>query len=62
MDTLIIILLALALYFVPTIVAYRRDSDSFGLILLVNIIAGWTLIGWLAILIWAAEGKKSSEA
>ena len=44
---------AAALYLIPTIVAYRRKSQNRGLIATLNVLAGWTGIGWLAALVWA---------
>lgn len=41
------------LYFAPSIVAfYRAKPSRFGIALL-NLLAGWTVIGWLAAFIWA---------
>jgi hypothetical protein len=40
------------LYFLPTIVASHRGHNVTG-ILLLNLLFGWTIIGWWAILIWA---------
>ncbi len=39
------------LYFLPTIIG-RNKSDA-GLIFVVNLFLGWTLIGWFVALIWA---------
>ena len=41
-----------ALYFLPTILAHNRGHRVAG-ILLLNLFFGWTIIGWLAILLWA---------
>ena len=40
-------------YFLPTILA-RHKGDFMG-IFLVNLLAGWTVIGWFIALIWAAK-------
>ena len=39
------------LYFLPTIIG-RNKSDA-GAIFAVNLLLGWTVIGWFAALIWA---------
>lgn len=47
------------LYCLPSIVAAsRRCKDTFS-ILALNILAGWTLIGWLIAFIWSftSEGR-----
>jgi hypothetical protein len=45
--------LALALYLAPTILAARRHKRSLLLISLLDVLLGWTLLGWIAALIWA---------
>lgn len=41
-------------YFVPFMVAGARDHDAFIPILVVNALLGWTVVGWLACMVWAA--------
>lgn len=40
-------------YFVPTVIAWLRNHPQAPLITAINIGAGWTLIGWVATLVWA---------
>ncbi len=47
------------IHFVPSFVAFSRNHASRKLILLLNVIMGWTVIGWALLLYWAAQGKKS---
>jgi ribosomal protein L40E len=50
---------ALAAYFVPTIIAaFRRAKDMVGIVLL-NVLAGWTFIGWVIALVWSIVGQKN---
>ena len=37
-------------------VAAARDNDAYITILLVNLLVGWTGIGWVACLVWAWLG------
>ena len=46
--------LILALYFVPTGVAYFREHKQTLAIFLTNLLTGWTFIGWVIAIIWAA--------
>lgn len=39
------------MYFLPTIIG--RDKSDAGLIFLVNLFLGWTVIGWIVAFIWA---------
>lgn len=50
---LVLILLLLALYFIPTIVAASRNHPNGTPIAVLNIFLGWTFIGWVVALIWA---------
>jgi hypothetical protein len=46
-------LVSLALYLLPTIIVLaRRKKNVLGPIL-VNVLLGWTFIGWIVALIWA---------
>lgn len=40
------------LYFLPTIVASNRGHHTTG-ILLLNLFLGWTVIGWIVLMLWA---------
>ena len=57
-NTIIVILVILivAIYMLPTLIAYGRDHPRRSLIGLVNIVFGWTLLGWLAVFVWALVG------
>ena len=57
---LLLIALGIALYFLPAYIAHKRKHPSFGGILLLNILLGWTLIGWLGALIWASASTGTA--
>jgi len=47
------------LYLLPSYIAACRDAPRFAGILGLNLMAGWTGLGWLATLIWAfVDAKK----
>ena len=50
-------LVVLILYLVPTFIAHIRDAEAYGKIFLLNVLLGWTVIGWLAALIWSLRAK-----
>ena len=50
---LVLICLLLALIFLPTIIALHYDAENKTWIFLVNLVAGWTGLGWLLALFWA---------
>jgi hypothetical protein len=43
----------LGFYFAPTLTAGYLNHRQFTGILLLNLLLGWTFIGWVAALIWA---------
>lgn len=47
---------ATLLYFLPAIVG--RNKADFAGILLLNLLLGWTVIGWIAALIWACAADR----
>jgi hypothetical protein len=53
MAGLISLAILLALYFTPSIIAHNRNHRQFTAIFLLNLITGWTFIGWVAALIWS---------
>lgn len=63
-NLIAIILIGACLFFylMPTIVAARRKHAASGLVFLVNLLIGWTLIGWVVALIWAASGQAGTPA
>ncbi len=42
-------------YLVPFMLAAARDHDQVVGVLLLNVLLGWTGIGWLAALVWALQ-------
>jgi len=44
---------AIALYFIPGIIASRRSHPNATSIFILNLLLGWSLVGWIIALIWA---------
>jgi len=42
-------------YFLPSILAFARNKRDTGAILVLNILLGWTVIGWVIALVWALK-------
>jgi hypothetical protein len=46
------------LAFLPTIIAAIRHNHATGRIFLLNLLLGWTGIGWIVALVWACTGEQ----
>lgn len=44
-----------AVYFTPIFIAGSRQHPQRIPIALINILAGWTFVGWIAALVWASS-------
>lgn len=53
------LLILLALYFLPAIVAKLRHHRQRTSILIINIFLGWTLLGWVAALAMACSATRN---
>lgn len=51
-------LVVFVIYFLPAMVAFQNKKRNVNAITVLNIFAGWTIIGWVAALIWAATKEK----
>ena len=51
-------LILIALYFVPTILAYTNKKENRAAIGALNFFLGWTLIGWVVALVWSMTVEK----
>ena len=56
----IIVVFMLLPYFLPTIIAMIRNHSSTGGIFALNFFLGWTLIGWIASLVWALSESRTT--
>lgn len=54
--------LVILAYFFPTIAASRYQHPKQTSILYLNILAGWTIVGWVIALRWALKGAKQSNS
>lgn len=58
---LLILLVLILLYLLPAIVAAKRNHHQFGAITLLNILLGWTTIGWIVALIWSFSAVRQQK-
>lgn len=56
---LLLVLVALAIYFLPWLIAVNRDHGNRGSIGVLNLFLGWTFLGWVIALVWAFSSERS---
>lgn len=54
-------MLIINVYFMPSLIAVMRRKQFVG-ILILNLFLGWTILGWVVALIWAAVTHKENFA
>jgi hypothetical protein len=47
--------IGLVMYFLPSIIALARSKRDLTTIFLLNLFLGWSVIGWIVALVWAAK-------
>jgi hypothetical protein len=50
---LILLTMALVIYFLPALIALLRYHKNKLAIFLLNLFLGWTIIGWVSSLVWS---------
>ena len=53
---MLFLIFSVLLYFLPTLIA--REKPELMAIFLVNLLFGWTVIGWFVALIWASAAER----
>src|SRR2546430_15828215 len=59
--SLLVLGLAVLVYFLPSIIANARHNINTGAVLVINIFLGWTFIGWVVALAMAAGGQTQRQ-
>lgn len=49
----------LALYFLPSYIANKKNHKNKIPIILLNVFLGWTFLGWVAALIWSFYKERT---
>lgn len=53
MTAFIVSVLLIALYLAPTIIAVAKKKKNGTAIFVLNLLLGWSIIGWVVALVWA---------
>jgi Superinfection immunity protein len=49
-------------YLLPTLVAAWRSHHQTAAIFVLNLLLGWTVLGWIIALVWAMTATKGAAA
>jgi hypothetical protein len=50
---ILVLFIGLAVYFIPAIIASARRKRNWRAIFALNLLAGWTIVGWIGALVWS---------
>jgi hypothetical protein len=53
-----VIVILVGLYFLPTVIAASRGHKNAAAILVLNLLLGWTVLGWIIALVWSFTSSK----
>ena len=57
---LILAVLAIIAYFIPSIIGLKRKIRNKEILVIVNLLCGWTCVGWILCLIWSITEQTTS--
>lgn len=52
----------LAAYFVPSMIGFSNNAKAQSGIFFLNLLLGWTVIGWVVCFIWSFSGWEKKES
>jgi hypothetical protein len=58
----ILVIGALCLYFLPALIATAREHHNAGAVFALNLLLGWTLLGWIGAIVWAFTRPGTASA
>jgi len=58
---LLVLAIALLLYFLPAIIGSKRQVNNSGWLFVVNLLFGWSGLGWIVCLLWAVCGQTQAQ-
>lgn len=61
-PAMLVIGLGLVIYLLPALVAWRRRHPNVAAIVLLNVLLGWSVLGWVAALVWSVAALPKEHA
>lgn len=62
LGVVLIFAISIALYFLPVIVAQSRRHKNLDAIVVLDVILGWTILGWVIALVWSFTSNTKTAA
>ena len=60
-EVFLIVVAAVIGYFLPALLATGRKHHQNGAIFTLNLLLGWTFLGWVAALVWAMTAVQKPD-
>ena len=61
LDALSLLLVLYFVYMAPTMIAVARCRPNAAIIFAANVFLGWTVVGWIAVFVWALKRENISR-
>jgi hypothetical protein len=58
---IVVLAAVVALYFLPALIADRRQRHDLLIIAMFNAVLGWTVLGWLLALVWSLQPNPPKD-
>jgi Superinfection immunity protein len=58
---MVLVVLAVSLYMLPAICAWQRGHPQTMAIAILDLFLGWSILGWVLALVWAATAIKDAD-
>ncbi|SAK81457.1 hypothetical protein AWB75_05113 [Caballeronia catudaia] len=55
-------ILLILFYMWPSVIAQSRNHKSYDAIVALNILLGWTFLGWIGALVWSLTAARTTAA
>jgi hypothetical protein len=56
-STILMLMAVIVIYILPTLIAFGREHPHRQEVLVLNLLLGWTLIGWVGVFLWASLAR-----
>ena len=61
LKVLVVLVVGGALYFLPSIITINRDHRHWLAIQILNLLLGWTVVGWVIALVWSLMDQPTQK-